>query len=45
MYLALLFLVILIAILGAISFSIREKQSISDVQDETKAIDFEIIES
>ena len=45
MYLALLFLIMLIALMGSIAFRIREKQVESKDGDETKADDFEIIES
>lgn len=45
MYIGLLFLVILLALVGSIAFTIREKQVESGDGDETKADDFEIIES
>jgi len=45
MYLLLLFLVMLIALSGSMAFRIREKQVESKDGNETKADDFEIIES
>jgi len=45
MYFALFLLVILIAIIGAISFSVYERQKALDSKDETFVDDFEIIES
>lgn len=45
MYLVLLLLVILVALVGSVAFRMREKQVESKDGNETKADDFEIIES
>ena len=44
MFLALLFLVILIGVAGVVAFSVYDKEVVSKNLDETNSDDFEIIE-